>query len=49
MDTAGQSFTVTPDGHVVYVQGRVERGVPYLRVIPNWTTLMKQRVDEANR
>ncbi|MDX2207828.1 MAG: protein kinase [Gemmatimonadales bacterium] len=47
-DTAGQSFTVTPDGRVLYVQGARDRSARYLRVIPNWVQQMKSAVDEAN-
>ncbi|MGE0347559.1 MAG: protein kinase [Gemmatimonadales bacterium] len=48
-DTAGQSFTITPDGRVLYVRGADDKAARYLRVIPNWTTQMKRAVDEANR
>ena len=47
--TAGQSFALTPDGRVVYVQGAEEVPVRYLRVIPNWVDRMRRAVDEANR
>jgi serine/threonine-protein kinase len=47
--TAGQSYTLTRDGRVVYVRGVAERPVQYLRVIPNWVARMKHAVDEANR
>jgi hypothetical protein len=46
--TAGQSYTLTRDGRVVYVRGSAERPVQYLRVIPNWVARMKRAVDEAN-
>src|SRR5690606_8398248 len=48
-DTAGQSFTIPPDGRVLYVRGADDKAARYLRVIPNWTTQMKRAVDEANR
>jgi len=47
--TPGQSFALTPDGQVLYVQGAPQKDVPYLRVIPNWVERMKRAVDEANR
>jgi hypothetical protein len=47
--TAGQSYTLTRDGRVVYVRGSAERPVQYLRVIPNWVATMKRAVDDANR
>jgi eukaryotic-like serine/threonine-protein kinase len=45
--TAGQSYTLTRDGRLVYVRGSPERPVQYLRVIPNWVTRMKRAVDVA--
>jgi Tol biopolymer transport system component len=48
-DTAGQSFTITPDGRVLYVQGAADKSARYLRVIPNWVEQMKRAVEEANR
>ena len=47
--TAGQSYTLTRGGRVVYVRGSPEREVQYLRVIPNWVSRMKRAVDEASR
>jgi serine/threonine-protein kinase len=47
--TPGRTYTVTPDGGVVYVQGPARRTGAYLRVIPNWVEQMKRAVDEANR
>jgi tRNA A-37 threonylcarbamoyl transferase component Bud32 len=47
-DTAGQSFNVSPDGRVLYVQGADEEPARFLRVIPNWVEQMKRAVDEAN-
>jgi hypothetical protein len=49
VETAGQSFTLSRDGRVVYVRGSAEQPVRYLRVIPNWVQRMKQAVDEANK
>jgi serine/threonine-protein kinase len=49
VETAGQSFTLSPDGRVVYVRGSPERPVWYLRVVPNWVNRMKRAVDEANK
>ena len=46
---AGQSFTITPDGRVLYVQGAADKSARYLRVIPNWVEQMKAAVEEANR
>jgi serine/threonine-protein kinase len=45
----GRTYTVTPDGGVVYVRGPPRRTGTYLRVIPNWVEQMKRAVDEANR
>ncbi len=47
-DTAGQSWNISPDGRVLYVQGADEQPVRFLRVIPNWVEQMKRAVDEAN-
>jgi hypothetical protein len=47
--TAGQAFTLSPDGRVVYVRGAAEVPVRYLRVIPQWVDRMKRAVDVANR
>ncbi len=49
LETAGQSASLTLDGHVVYVRGAEETPVPYLRVIPGWVDRMRRAVDEANR
>ncbi len=49
IETPGRSFAVTPDGGVVYLQGRERRTGAYLRVVPNWVERMKRAVDEANR
>ena len=49
VDTPGQSFTLTPDGGIVYVQGPEQKPATFLRVIPNWVEQMKRAVDEANR
>ena len=48
-DTPGESYTITGDGDLVYVQGPPAHTSTYLRVIPNWVEQMKRRVDEANR
>jgi serine/threonine-protein kinase len=47
--TAGQAFTLSQDGRVVYVRGAAEAPVQYLRVIPRWVDRMKRAVDAANR
>ncbi|MFN2317941.1 MAG: protein kinase [Gemmatimonadales bacterium] len=49
VSTPGQSFALTPEGRVVYVQGAPQRPAPYLRVIPNWVERMKRAVAEANK
>ncbi len=49
VDTPGQSFTITPNGGIVYVQGPEQKPATFLRVIPNWVDQMKRAVDEANR
>lgn len=49
IDTAGESYQLTPDGRVLYVRGASDEPKRYLRVIPNWVTLMERAVDEANR
>ena len=49
VETAGQSFTLSPDGRVVYVRGSAEQPVRYLRIIPHWVERMKWAVDEANK
>ena len=49
IDTAGQSYQLTPDGRVLYVRGARNEPMRYLRVIPNWVTRMERAVDEANR
>jgi hypothetical protein len=48
VNTAGKSYTLTRDGRVLYLRGAPERPVTYLRVIPNWVSTMKQKVDDAN-
>jgi serine/threonine-protein kinase len=48
-DTPGLSYTLSPDGELVYVRGPDTRGSHYLRVIPGWVERMKQVVAEANR
>jgi serine/threonine-protein kinase len=48
-DTPGQSFTLTPDRRLIYVQAPERKPASYLRVIPNWVEQMKRAVDEANR
>jgi hypothetical protein len=49
VETAGESFQVTPDGRILFVQ-TVEPVHPrYLRVIPDWVRQMKRAVDQANR
>jgi hypothetical protein len=47
--TAGQSYTLTRDGRLVYLRGSPERPVRYLRVIPNWVARMKRAVDESTK
>jgi serine/threonine-protein kinase len=47
--TAGQSYSLTPDGRLLYVQGAEPTPVTYLRVVPDWVARMKRAVDEANR
>jgi hypothetical protein len=49
IDTAGESYKLTPDGRVLYVRGASDQPKRYLRVIPNWVTRMERAVDEANR
>ena len=49
IDTAGESYKLTPDGRVLYVRGARDEPKRYLRVIPDWATQMKRAVDEANR
>jgi serine/threonine-protein kinase len=49
IDTAGESYQLTPDGRVLYVRGANDEPKRYLRVIPNWATRMKRAVDEANQ
>jgi len=46
--TAGQSYTLTRDGRVVYLRGAPARPVQYLRVIPDWVSKMEHDVDAAN-
>ncbi|HSB55767.1 MAG TPA: protein kinase [Gemmatimonadales bacterium] len=48
-DTNGPSFATAPGGGLIYMQGAVDRPVPYLRVVPRWVDRMKRAVDEANR
>ncbi len=47
--TAGQAFTLSPDGRVVYVRGAAEVPVRCLRIIPQWVDRMKCAVEAANR
>jgi len=49
IDTAGESYQLTPDGRVLYVRGASDEPKRYLRVIPDWVTQMKRAVDETNR
>ncbi len=49
VDTPGQSYTISPAGGVVYLQGPEQQTAAYLRVIPNWVEQMKRAVDEANQ
>jgi hypothetical protein len=49
IDTAGESYQLTPDGRVLYVRGATDEPKRYLRVIPSWVTQMERAVDEANR
>jgi serine/threonine-protein kinase len=46
---AGGSFSLTPDGRVIYKEGVDIEPARYLRVVPNWVVQMKRAVDEANR
>ena len=48
-DTPGLSYTLSPEGELVYVRGPDTRGSHYLRVVPGWVERMKQAVAEANR
>lgn len=36
-------------GRVLYMRGANDEPKRYLRVIPNWVTLMERAVDDANR
>lgn len=49
MDTAGQSFSLTPEGRVLYVQAREEKPPTWLRVVPDRVARMERAVDQANR
>ena len=48
-DTAGWSNRVSWDGGIIYVQGPEQSSARYLRVVPNWVSLMKAAVDSAGR
>jgi hypothetical protein len=48
VNTPGPSYTLTPDGKVLYLRGAPERPVQYLRVVPNFVSKMKHAVDDAN-
>ncbi len=45
--TPGQSYTITPDGGLIYVQGPARQTAAFLRVVPNWVEQMKRAVDGA--
>jgi hypothetical protein len=49
LDTAGQSYQLTPDGRVLYVRAPTDEPKRYLRVAPHWTEQMERAVDAANR
>jgi WD40 repeat protein len=49
LGTAGLTSAITPDGRIVYVEGQDRQPIPYLRVVPDWVSRMRQVVDEANR
>ena len=49
IDTAGESYQLTPDGRVLYVRGASDEPKRYLRVIPSWVPMMERAVDQANR
>ena len=46
-DTMGESYLVTPDGGVIYVQGPERTTASYLRVVPNWVDQMKRALADA--
>jgi len=48
-ETEGQSFTLSPDGRVVYVRGTAESPVRYLRRDSQPVEQMQRAVDAANR
>jgi Tol biopolymer transport system component len=48
-DTPGQSYTLTSDGRLVYVQGPERRPTTYIRVVPRWVEQVTRAVDDANR
>jgi hypothetical protein len=48
-DTNGPSFASAPGGGLIYMQGAVDRPVPYLRVVPHWVDRMKRAVDASSR
>jgi Tol biopolymer transport system component len=48
VNTPGPSYTLTPDGRVLYLRGAPERPVQYLHVIPDFGAKMKHAVDDAN-
>ena len=48
-DTPGQSYDVTPDGDLIYLQSPSENLGYYFRIVPGWVEEMKRAVDAANR
>jgi Tol biopolymer transport system component len=48
VNTPGPSYSLTPDGKVLYLRGAPERPVQYLRVIPDFVSKMRHAVDDAN-
>ena len=48
-DTDGPSYTISPDGDLVYKRSPDDNRGYYVRVVPDWVSEMKRAVDEANR
>jgi hypothetical protein len=44
-DTPGWSFSVMPDGGVMYLHGAARNSATSLRVVPNWVAAMRAAVD----
>ena len=49
IETPGESYTLTPDGRIVYSQAPPVEDARFFRVVPNWVEQMKRAVDEVNR